>query len=93
MFKSTLLPLLISQRLIWLGSHFTAGVTRRLLLSSRVSLFINLLAIRERVFFNKTTFIQIGNILITNDEPRDDNKNRRVTTYSIVKSTTVKAST
>ena len=35
---------------MWFGSHFTVGVTRRLLLSSRVSLLvINLLTIRERV--------------------------------------------
>ena len=35
---------------VWFGSHFTVGVTRRLLLSSRVSLLvINLLTIRERV--------------------------------------------
>ena len=43
-------PLLISQCFMWFGSHFTVGVTRRLLLSSRVSLLvINLLTIRERV--------------------------------------------
>ena len=43
------LPLLISQCFVWFGSHFTVGVTRRLLLSSRVSLLvINLLTIRER---------------------------------------------
>ena len=42
-------PLLISQCFMWFGSHFTVGVTRRLLLSSRVSLLvINLLTIRER---------------------------------------------
>ena len=35
---------------MWFGSHFTVGVTRLLLLSSRVSLLvINLLTIRERV--------------------------------------------
>ena len=35
---------------MWFGSHFTAGVTRRLLLSFRVSLLVmNLLTIRERV--------------------------------------------
>ena len=35
---------------MWFGSHFTVSVTRRLLLSSRVSLLvINLLTIRERV--------------------------------------------
>ena len=35
---------------MWFASHFTVGVTRRLLLSSRVSLLvINLLTIRERV--------------------------------------------
>ena len=35
---------------MWFGSHFTFGVTRRLLLSSRVSLLvINLLTIQERV--------------------------------------------
>ena len=44
-----LLPLLISQCFVWFGSHFTVGVTRRLLLSSRVLLLvINLLTIRER---------------------------------------------
>ena len=43
-------PLLISQCFMWFGSHFTVSVTRRLLLSSRVSLLvINLLTIRERV--------------------------------------------
>ena len=62
---------------MWFGSHFTVGVTRRLLLSSRVSLLvINLLTIRERVL----PLIQIVNKLITNDEARDDNNNRRVTT-------------
>ena len=36
-------------------SHFTVGVTRRLLLSSRVSsLVINLITIRERVFKERT---------------------------------------
>ena len=36
---------------MWFGSHFTVGVTRLLLLSSRVSLLvINLLTIRERVY-------------------------------------------
>ena len=50
MFKSTLCPLLISHCFVWFGSHFTFGVTRRLLLSSRVSfLVINLLTIREKV--------------------------------------------
>ena len=35
---------------MWFGSHFTVGVARQLLLSSRVSLLvINLLTIRERV--------------------------------------------
>ena len=35
---------------MWFGSHFTVGVTRLLLLSSRVSLLVtNLLTIRERV--------------------------------------------
>ena len=34
---------------MWYGSHFTVGVTLRLLLSSRISLLvINLLTIRER---------------------------------------------
>ena len=62
---------------MWFGSHFTVGVTRRLLLSSRISLLvINLLTIRERVL----PLIQIVNKLITNDEARDDNNNRRVTT-------------
>ena len=36
--------------LVWTDSHITVGVTRRLLLSSRVSLLvINLLTIREKV--------------------------------------------
>ena len=35
---------------MWFGSHFTVGVARLLLLSSRVSLLVtNLLTIRERV--------------------------------------------
>ena len=49
--SSTLWPLLISQCFMWFGSHFTVGVTRWLLLSTRVSsLVINLLTIwiRER---------------------------------------------
>ena len=63
------------------GSHFTVGVMRRLLLSSRVSLLvINLLTIRERVCHYLLPLIQIANKLITNDETRDDNNNRRVTT-------------
>ena len=62
---------------MWYGSHFTVGVTLQLLLSSRISLLvINLLTIRERVL----PLIQIVNKLITNDEARDDNNNRRVTT-------------
>ena len=76
MFKSTFLPLLISQRLTWLGSHFTVGVTRRLLLSSGVSLLV--INLFEREYYR--LIIQIVNKLITNDGPRDDNNNRRVTT-------------
>ena len=63
------------------GSHFPVGVTRRLLLSSRVSLLvINLLTIRERVCHYLLPLVQIVYKLITNDETRDDNNNRRVTT-------------
>ena len=59
------------------GSHFTRG----LLLSFRVSLLvINLLTIRERVCHYLLPLIQIVNKLIANDETRDDNSNRRVTT-------------
>ena len=69
---------------MWFGSHFTDGVTRRLLLSTRVSLLvINLLTIRERVREKRhylLPLIQIVNKLITNDETRDDNNNWRVTT-------------
>ena len=43
------------------SSHFTVGVTRRLLLSSRVSsLVINLITIRERVFKERTIKKLIG---------------------------------
>ena len=43
---------------MWFGSHFTVGVTRRLLLSSRVSLLvINLLTIQ---LFITEPFIQIN---------------------------------
>ena len=51
-------------------------VTRRLLLSSRASsLVINLLTI----WINGNTLSRIVNKLITNNEMRDDNNNRRVT--------------
>ena len=69
---------------MWFGTHFTVGVTRRLLLSSRVSLLaINLLTIRERVREKghySLPLTQIVNELITNDGTRDDNHNWRVTT-------------
>ena len=43
---------------MWFGSHFTDGVTRRLLLSTRVSLLvINLLTVRERVQREKRHFV------------------------------------
>ena len=57
-----------SQCFIWFCSHFTVGVTRRLLLSSRVSLLVfNLLTIRERESKSHylLPFIQIVNDLIT----------------------------
>ena len=65
-------------------SHFTDGVTHRLLLSTRFSLLvINLLTIREKAREKRhylLPLIQIVNKLITNDETQDDNNNRRVTT-------------
>ena len=43
---------------MWFGSHFTDGVTRCLLLSTRVSLLvINLLTVRERVQREKRHFL------------------------------------
>ena len=52
MFKSTFALTVVDFTMLYVefGSHFTVGVTRLLLLSSRVSLLvINLLTIRERV--------------------------------------------
>ena len=63
MFDSTLWALLISQCFMWFGSHFTVGVTGRVLLSSRVSsLVINLLIMSPH---RKTASISVSSSCMT----------------------------
>ena len=72
--------MLISHCFVWTDSHFTVGVTRRLLLSSRVSLLvINLLTIREKV--RVKYLFPLIQILCVDRFSRFKNKTKKVKFY------------